>query len=266
MLRQKVLIKGAGEHASGTAHRMFRCGFKVAMTELESPVAVRRAVSFGSAVFEKEVVVQGVKGVAYDLDEASFLSSWDFPHVPIFVDPECQLKDLWKPDVIIDGRILKKNLDNSIEDAALVIGFGPGLVAGKDVQFVVETKRGHDLGKIISQGSASKNTGIPGPIGGQTKDRAIRSPLAGILESERKIGDMVEKGDLFGVVEGQEIKAAISGVIRGQLFPGSKVIAGQKLGDIDPRGDVSFCYSISDKARTISGAALEIVVSFFNRR
>jgi len=265
-MRKKVLIKGAGEHSSGTAYRLFRCGFRVVMTDLAWPKAVRRTVSFCSAIFEREVVVEGVKGVSYTLDEAGLLSSFDWGHVPVFVDPEVRLKDLWVPDVIIDGRILKKNLDNRLDDAPLVIGYGPGLVAGKDVHFVVETNRGHDLGRIITDGCAAPDTGVPGSIGGFTGERVLRSPAEGTLHAERRIGDLVKAGDVIGTVAGQAISAAIPGVVRGLAFPGSPVVVRQKVGDIDPRGDPSFCRTLSDKTRTISGAALEIMLSFFDGR
>ena len=265
-MRKKILIKGAGEHSSGTAHRLFRCGFRVVMTDLAWPKAVRRTVSFCSAIFEHEVVVERVRGVGYTLDEGGLLSSFDWSHVPVFVDPEGRLKDLWTPDVIIDGRILKKNLDNCLDDAPLVIGYGPGLIAGKDVDFVVETNRGHDLGRIITDGGAAPDTGVPGSIAGFAGERVLRSPAHGTLHAERQLGDLVKAGDVIGTVAGQAITAAIPGVVRGLAFPGSPVVVRQKVGDIDPRGDPSFCRTLSDKTRTISGAALEIMLSFFDGR
>ena len=259
-MQTKILIKGAGEHASGTAHRLFRCGFHVVMTELECPRAVRRTVSFCSAVFDGEIVVEGVKGLRYTLEQAGFLASFDWTHLPVFVDPQGRLRELWKPEVIIDGRILKKNLDNSIDHAPLVIGYGPGLTAGTDVHYVVETNRGHSLGRIVARGQATEDTGIPGSIGGYT------APTSGTLLARRDIGDPVKAGDLIGTVGSRKISAPISGVVRGLVLPGSEVTTGQKLGDIDPRGDPTFCYTLSDKTRTISGAALEIIISFLNRR
>jgi len=284
-MRTKVLIKGAGEHASGTAHRLFRCGFGVVMTDVEHPTAVRRAVSFSSAIGEKEITVEGVAGVGYALDGAGSLEAFDWRHIPVFVDPESRLVKLWQPEVLIDGRILKRNLDNSLDDAPLVIGYGPGLVAGQDVHFVVETNRGHDLGRIITEGSAMPDTGVPGAIDGFSVERVLRAPADGILRTERDIGDRVEAGDRIGTVEeghrsdspggpGRVLRskesrclvAATAGVIRGLLLPGSSVAANQKVGDIDPRGVRSHCFTLSDKTRTISGAALEIIVSFLNNR
>ncbi|MFH1420113.1 MAG: selenium-dependent molybdenum cofactor biosynthesis protein YqeB [Planctomycetota bacterium] len=277
-MRPKVLIKGAGEHASGIAHRLFRCGFRVVMTDVEHPTAVRRAVSFSSAICQKEITVEGVVGVGYTLDRADSLGTFDWHCIPVFIDPESQLVKLWKPDVLIDGRILKKNLDNSIHDAPLVIGCGPGLVAGQDVHFVVETNRGHDLGRIITEGTAIPDTGVPGTIGGFTVERVLRAPVDGTLQTDRNIGDRVEAGDRIGVTVAPASRrwssqsraasvplvAATSGIIRGLLLPGSSVVANQKVGDLDPRGVRSYCFTLSDKARTISGAALEIIVSFLN--
>ncbi len=262
-MQRKVLIKGAGEHSSGTAHRLFRCGFRVAMTELAWPKAVRLAVSFCSAIFEREIVIEGVRGVRYALHQAAMLDAFDWGHIPVFVDPECRLKDRWAPDVIIDGRMLKANLDNRVGDAPLVIGYGPGLVAGRDVDCVVETQRGHDLGRIIAAGSAAPDTGVPGLIGGFAHERVLRSPADGTLDAARRLGDVVGVGEVIGTVAGRPIAAAIPGVVRGLAYPGSPVVAGQKVGDIDPRGEPAYCRTLSDKTRTISGAALEIVLSFF---
>jgi len=285
----RILIKGAGEHSSGTAHRLFRAGFRVAMTDLPWPKAVRLTVSFCTAIFDREITVEGVRAVAYRLDDADILltspgyadrvapalnpkskiqnpKSFDWSHIPVFIDPDCHLKDLWRPDVIIDGRILKRNLDNHVGDAPLTIGYGPGLTAGQDVDFVVETNRGHDLGRIITHGPAATDTGVPGPIAGFTHERVLRSPADGTLQPQRRIGDIVKAGDTIATVAGQAITAAIPGVLRGLVYPGSQVVVNQKLGDIDPRGDPAYCHTLSDKTRTISGAALELILSFLNRR
>jgi xanthine dehydrogenase accessory factor len=262
----KVLIKGAGEHSSGTAHRLFRCGFRVVMTDLAWPTAVRLPVSFGSAIFKREIVVEGVRGIGYTPDQAELLSSLDWGHIPVFVDPVCRLKEIWRPDVIIDGRILKRNLDNHVGDAPLTIGYGPGLVAGQDVDFVVETNRGHNLGRIITAGCADLDTGVPGPIAGYTRERVLRSPANGTLHAQRQLGDMVKAGEVIATVASQPLTATISGVLRGLVYPNSPVVVNQKVGDIDPRGEPAYCHTLSDKTRTISGAALEIIVSFLNRR
>jgi len=266
MWRQKVLIKGAGEHASGTAHRLFRCGFRVVMTDLAWPKAVRRMVSFCSAIVDGEIDIETIKGVGYTLDNVGMLSSFNWNHIPVFVDSECQLKNYWVPDVIVDARMLKTNLDTHVGDAPLVIGYGPGFVAAKDVNFVVETSRGHDLGRILTAGGAAADTGVPYSIGGYTRERVLRSPANGTLHANRRLGDAVKAGDVVGTVAGHVLTAPISGVLRGLAFPGSPVVVNQKVGDIDPRADASYCRTLSDKTRTISGAALEIVLSFFGHR
>ena len=205
---KRVLIKGAGEHASGTAHRLFRSGLHVVMTEVECPRAVRRTVSFCTAVFDGQCQVEGVRAERYQLDNAEDLGAVKGDHIPVVVDPECRLREIWKPQVIIDGRILKENRGNSISDAPLVIGFGPGLVAGRDVHFVVETRRGHDLGRIISAGCAAPDTGVPGEIGGYTSERVLRAPTNGIIMSRRTIGDVVSGGDVVAVVGNAEVNTA----------------------------------------------------------
>lgn len=259
---RKVLIKGAGEHASGAAHRLFRCGFQVVMTEMERPTAVRRGVAFSEAVPGGQVVVEGVRAVGHPLEEAGMLEAFDWSCVPVFVDPGGALRQRWRPDVLIDGRILKHNLDNRIDHAALVIGFGPGLVAGVDVDVVIETDRGHDLGRVITRGTARPDTGVPGEIGGYSAERVLRSPASGAVAAEAEIGDLVQAGDRLATVDGAPVLAGVSGVLRGLIRPGSRVVQGQKLGDVDPRGDRAACFTLSDKARTISGAVLETILSW----
>lgn len=258
---QRILIKGAGEMASAIAHRLFRCGFHVVMTDLAAPTAVRRRVSFCSAIYDHEVTIEGVRGASYAVADCDFLSRFGWDHVPVFVDPDCSLRAIWKPDVVIDARMLKKNLDNHVNDAQLVIGLGPDLEAGKDAHYVVETNRGHCLGRIIDRGKADENTGVPGDVGGYTHERVLRAPSDGVFESDQEIGNVVKSGDVMGRVNGSDVNAKIDGVIRGIIMPGIRVCAGQKLADIDPRGNPEFCDLISDKARTISGSVLEIVVS-----
>ena len=259
--REKVLVKGAGEQASATAHRLFRCGHRVAMTDLEQPTAIRRTVSFCSAIYEGAIEIEGVRAVGLRLDDAGMLASHDWSHIPVFVDPEARLVGRWRPDVIVDARILKQNVGNRCADAPLVIGLGPGLEAGRDVHYVVETRRGHHLGRIVERGFTDADTGEPGEIGGWTHERLLRAPSSGLFESRRAIGEPVAAGDVIGTVAGTAISAVIAGVIRGLLHPGLLVTPGQKVGDVDPRGDPALCRLLSDKARTISGSVLEIVVA-----
>ena len=264
--RERVMVKGAGEQASATAHRLFRCGYRVAMTDLERPTAIRRTVSFCSAIYEREIEIEGVRGTLHRREDIGGLPDHTWDDIPVCVDPESRLVALWRPDVIVDARILKTNLDNRYSDAGLVIGLGPGLEAGRDVHYVVETRRGHDLGRIIASGPSSPDTGEPGEIGGYTHERVVRAPASGVFTSSRRIGERVAAGDVLGSVAGVEMKAQIAGVLRGLLWPGLSVSAGFKVADVDPRGDASMCYTLSDKARIISGSVLEIVVAHAGRR
>jgi xanthine dehydrogenase accessory factor len=265
-VRERILIKGAGEQASASAHRLFRCGYRVVMTDLEQPTAVRRTVSFCSAIYDGEITIEGVRGVRHRLEDLDTLSDAARTHIPVVVDAQSLLVRLWRPDVIVDGRLLKHNLDNHKDDAPLVIGLGPGLEAGRDVDFVVETMRGHDLGRIIDDGFTSKDTGQPGEIGGYGRERVLRAPTQGVFESPRRIGDHVTAGEVIGTVAETEIRAEIPGVLRGLLRPGLMVGLGAKLADVDPRNEPALCCRISDKARTTSGSVLEIVVTHGGRR
>jgi xanthine dehydrogenase accessory factor len=253
-----VLIKGAGEHSSGTAHRLFSAGFKVVMTEIENPTCVRRRVSFASAVFEGKVEVEGVLAKRVENVTREELNH-DF--IPVVVTEYFKNVDL-VPDIVIDGRIAKRNIDNSLGDAQLVIGYGPGLVAGKDVHYVVETNRGHYLGTIIREGMAQPNTGVPGNINGVSAKRVLRGPAEGRIRNIKDIGDVVKEGETIAMVGDVEIPATIDGVIRGLVYDGTPIHRGMKIGDIDPRGEVRNCYTLSDKTRTISGATLEIICSW----
>ncbi len=257
----KILVKGAGEMASAAAHQLFDCGFQVIMTDLERPNAIRRAVVFASAIQHGEIEVEGVQARACDL-QTSMPSDFAGRYIPVFVDPHCELAKRWQPDVIIDGRLLKRNEGTSITDAPLVIGLGPGFDAGKDVHLVVETNRGHDLGRLIRHGEAQANTSKPGKINGQSMARILRSPATGVFETQARIGDRVEAGDVVGRVQGQALRVSISGVMRGLIHPGYDVIEGQKIGDIDPRGEISYCSTISEKARAIGGACLLAVMQY----
>lgn len=259
--RGRVLVKGAGEQASAVAHRLFRAGYRVAMTEIAHPTAIRRLVAYATAIDEGEIEVEGVRGRRHTLDEIVALEAGAWDHVCVAVDPEARLVRRWRPDVVVDARLLKHSPDNSPADAPLVIGLGPGFVAGRHAHFVVETHRGHDLGRVIAHGASMDDTGEPGAIGGFTHERVLRAPCDGVFESSRTIGETLAAGDEAGTVAGHPVIARIGGALRGLLRPGLAVTAGMKIGDIDPRGDARMCRTISDKARTISGSVLEIVVA-----
>ncbi len=263
--RERVLVKGAGEQASAVAHRLFRAGYRVAMTDLARPTAIRRTVSYCSAIYEGEIEIEGIAGRHHRIDEVPAFAALDWDHVAVCVDPESRLVTRWRPDVVVDARILKRNLDNSPADAGLVIGLGPGLEAGRHVHVVVETRRGHDLGRIIAHGASQPDTGEPGDIGGFTHERLLRAPRAGRFGTTRAIGETLAAGDVVGVVDGEPVRARVAGALRGLLWPGLDVVEGQKLGDVDPRGDVRMCRTLSDKARTISGGVLEVVAAHSER-
>ena len=259
-----VLIKGGGEMASGVAHRLSTCHFRVCMTEIPKPQAVRREVSFCEAVYEGEKTVEGITAKCVSsYDEVE--EAWKTDRMPLIVDPTSLIKDILKPDVIVDAIMAKKNLGSKITDAPLVMALGPGFYAGKDAHLVVETMRGHNLGKIIKEGEAEKNTGIPGEIAGFSAERVFRAPKNGILSTLKEIGDYVEPEDVIAFVEDTSIKAKIKGVIRGLLRDGAEVWKGMKTGDVDPRGIKEHCYTISDKARAVGGGVLEGILSYLNR-
>jgi xanthine dehydrogenase accessory factor len=260
----KVLVRGGGDLASGVAWRLHQCGFKVCIAEIEQPMAVRRKVSFCEAVYDGETIVEGVKGLLIRYpQEASKI--WEQGHVPVLVDPRAESRLVTKLDVFVDAILAKKNLGTSISDAPLVIALGPGFEVGKDAHYVVETNRGHNLGRLLSSGSAEPDTGLPGPVQGVTTARVLRAPLAGIWQNTLDIGDLVERGDIVGNVGGQPVSARIGGVLRGLIRPGIRVSEGLKIGDIDPRGVNRFCYTISEKALAIAGGVLEGIMRTYAR-
>jgi xanthine dehydrogenase accessory factor len=254
-----ILIRGAGEMATGVAHRLASCHFKVCMTETSNPQAVRREVAFSEAIFDSEKEVEGKTAKRVELPDR-ISEVWRDGRIPILTDPEATVKDFIKPDVLIDATLAKKNLGTRMTDAPLVIGLGPGFHAGRDVHLVIETNRGHNLGKIISNGEAEPNTGIPGSIAGYAEERVIRAPKDGTFKALRKIGEGVMADGKVGIIGDVEVRSRIAGVIRGLLRDGTEVWKGMKLGDVDPRGMKGHCYTISDKARTISGGVLQAIL------
>lgn len=259
-----VLIKGGGEMATGIAHRLSRCHFRVCMTEIPHPHAVRREVSFCEAVYDGEKTVEGLTAKLVDSYD-QIQEVWDTGRIPIIVDPEAKVKDILKPAILVDAILAKKNLGTKIADAPLVIGLGPGFYARRDVHVVIETMRGHNLGTVIFDGEAERNTGVPGAIAGFSAERVLRAAKEGTLSTLREIGDPVEAGEVVAYVDDLPISAQIKGVVRGLLRSGSEVWKGMKTGDIDPRGIKEYCYTISDKARAIGGGVLEGILSHFNR-
>lgn len=260
----RIIIRGAGDLATGIACRLFRSGFfKIVMTEVESPLAVRRMVSFCEAIHEGSWVVEGITAQRVR-DSVDVMRAWEGRLVPIIVDAENTSRLFIGPDVVIDAIMAKRNTGTRITDARLVIGIGPGFQAGGDVHYGVETKRGHDLGRLILDGPASPDTGIPGEIAGETSLRVIRSPASGLFHSSVDIGSLVQKGSVVGYVDEFKVEARITGILRGLIRPETNVVSGMKIGDVDPRCQPGYCSTVSDKSRAIGGAVLEAVLATFN--
>ena len=260
-----VLIRGAGEMASGVAHRLHQSHFKLCMIEIPHPLAVRREVTFSEAIYEGEKEIEGIRAkLISKLEEVEL--TWEQGAIPILIDPDAKIaRNFLKPDVLVDAIMAKKNLGTQVNDAPLVIGLGPGFTAEKDVHIVIETNRGNNLGKMILKGSAEPDTGIPGEIGGYTIERLLRTMKKGVFHPQRSIGERVNKGAVVAVVEDFPVIAKISGVVRGLLRDGVEVKKGMKVGDIDPRGKREVCFMISDKARAIGGGVLEAILYRFNQ-
>lgn len=255
-----VLVRGAGDIATGVIHKLHRCNIKVVAVETEFPTAIRRTVSFCNAVFEKTMEVEGVTCRLVETVEEieKVLAEGD---VPLIIDKDLTILDKIKPSAVIDCIIAKKNLGTKIDMAPITIALGPGFEAGKDVAAVIETKRGHDLGRIIYKGFASANTGVPGVIKGYSKERVIHSPAEGTINNINKIGDFVRKGEIIATVDGVEVYATLDGILRGIIYDKSQVTKGLKIADIDPRKEeFENCYKISDKARCVAGGTLEALL------
>lgn len=251
----RILIKGAGDLASGIAYELWKAGHQILMTEIEIPLAVRRQVAFSRAVYEGEAIIEDAKGVlVYDLYEALQVTAEG--NIAVIVDEKADIREQYQPDVLVDAIMAKKNTGTAIMDAPMVIGIGPGFFAGKDSHYVIETMRGDTLGKVILRGMALPNTGIPGNVAGYTTERLIRASAEGVLEPVVKIGDLVEKGQIVARIGGVSVYAQMTGIIRGMLTEGVQVSCGLKIGDIDARKDRTLCYMISDKARCIGCGVL----------
>jgi xanthine dehydrogenase accessory factor len=259
-----ICIKGAGEMASGVAWRLHRSNFRrLLMLETETPLAVRRRVSFCEAVSLGETQVEGTTAVRTAGDE-DLNTAWRAGHIPVLIDPRWRSIDRLKPDVLVDAIIAKRNLGTRSTDAPLVIGLGPGFTAGLDVHRAVETNRGHHLGRLLASGSPEPDTGIPGVIAGFGIERIVRAPVTGRFTAHKRIGETVRAGEAVGEVDGVKATVRIGGVLRGIIRSGVAVDQGLKLGDVDPRGDAAHCHTLSDKARAIGGAVLEAILERFN--
>lgn len=270
-----VIVRGGGDIATGTIYKLYRCGFKVLVLEVANPSAIRRNVAFSEAVYEGAQIVEDVTCyLAADLDEA--IAMLDAGKLTMLVDAKGECIKQLRPLAVVDAILAKKNMGTNKEMADIVIGLGPGFTAGEsddeaDVHAVIETMRGHSLGRIIYEGSAIANTGIPAVVGGFGKERVIKSPAKGILRNRKHIADIVKKGDVIAMIEEigvddildkeTPVIATIDGILRGMIRDGYPVTEGFKIADIDPRiEELENCYTISDKARCIAGGVLEAIM------
>nr|WP_315049685.1 selenium-dependent molybdenum cofactor biosynthesis protein YqeB [uncultured Lachnoanaerobaculum sp.] len=262
---KKIWIRGAGDLATGIALRLYRSGFDIVMSDIAVPTTVRRTVAFSPAVYTGEASVEGITGKL--CENISMIDTvMESGCIPVIVDPSGEIMKEYKPDVIVDAIIAKTNIGTKITDADIVIGVGPGFNAGVDCHAVVETKRGHNLGRVLWSGSAYPNTGVPGNIGGYTVERIIRATADGIFSAKVNIGDYVKAGDLLAYCDETPVYANIDGIVRGLLQDGVKVKTGMKSGDVDPRAEREYCFTVSDKASAIGGGVLEAILSKISGR
>ena len=257
----RVLIRGAGDLASGIALRLFHAKMEVIMTDLPRPTAIRRTVCFSQAILFGTMTVEDVTAVFAKTSEAA-VSILKEKKIPVLADSEAACIAALRPDVVVDAILAKRNLGTKITDAPCVIGVGPGFTAGVDCHACVETMRGHTLGRVITEGSPIPNTNIPGLIGGFAGERVLRAPADGIFRQRLEIGDMVEQNEIAGYVGTEPMRCQITGVLRGLLADGTPVHRGMKAGDVDPRGEISYCKLVSDKALAIGGGVLEAILRF----
>jgi xanthine dehydrogenase accessory factor len=263
-----VLIRGGGDLASGVALRLHRSGMRIVITELAQPLVIRRSVSFAEAIYQGESQVEDVKGLRVE-SVTEIERTWGAGFVPVLVDPDCKIIDSLKfsshkVSVLVDGRMTKEPPDLGIDSAPLVIGLGPGFVAGVNCHAVIETNRGHQLGRVIWDGVPLPNTGVPEGYGEQYRDRVLRAPADGEFQAYSAICDSLNTGDLIAEVSGLQILAPFDGVLRGLLHSGLQVEEGFKVGDIDPRNDPNYCKLVSDKSLAIAGGVLEAILSTRN--
>lgn len=259
-MKNIIIVRGGGDLATGIVHRLHRCGCRVLILECPMPAAIRRKAAFCEAVYDGSAQVEGVVSRRIATPEECG-ALWEKGEIPVLVDEAgVSIKEI-KPAVVVDAILAKKNLGTLRSMAPLTIGLGPGFTAGEDVDYVVETMRGHDLGRIIERGSVMPNTGTPGIIAGYGKERVIHAPASGLIRNMVDIGDVVERGQTLAIVGDTPVEATLTGVLRGIIREGFPVRKGLKIADIDPRIEQrENCRTISDKARCLAGSVLEIIV------
>jgi xanthine dehydrogenase accessory factor len=255
----RVVVKGGGDLGTGVGWRLHRCGLRVLVTETVQPTVIRRAVAFASAVYKGVVTVDGVTACVVRSDE-QIVDAWSDGDVPVLIDPQATVLQRLRPDAVVDAIMAKRNVGTRITDAPIVVALGPGFTAGIDCHAVVETNRGHNLGRVILEGRAQPNTGVPATLGGAHAWRVLRAPKEGLFRSVRAIGECVAEGDVVAYVDDVPVPARLDGVVRGLLWDGLTARAGMKVGDVDPRGVIAHCFTISDKALAVGGGVVEAIL------
>lgn len=258
-MRPLALIRGAGDLGTAVGRRLHVCGFSVVHLEVPRPTVIRRSVAFASAVFEGRATVEGVTALLAR-NVSQIPSILDEDRVAVLVDPDASSLYVLDPVVVVDAILAKRNTGTRRAMAPHVVALGPGFTAGADVHAVVETCRGHDLGRVIASGAAQPDTGIPGMIDGAGAERVLRAPAGGVFRPHRLIGERLRSGELVAEVGGRPVRTPLEGVLRGVLYPGLEVHQGQKVADVDPRGERAHCFTISDKANAVAGGVLEAVL------
>lgn len=255
-----VIVKSGGDLASGIIQKLHRVGFRVLVLETQTPTAIRRMVSFAEAIYEGKKEIEGIIAI-HTKNIIEIYHAWSMDYIPVLIDPNGDYIDKFKPIAVVDAIIAKRNIGMHKNLAPITIAVGPGFTAGKDCNVVIESNRGHDLGRLIYEGEAEPNTGIPGIIAGYSVERVLYAPDEGTTELIHKIGDIVKAGDIIGYVNDKSINTKLDGVIRGLIRDGAYVTKDMKIGDVDPRLDqINNCYTISDKARAIGGGVLEAIM------
>jgi len=257
-----VVVRGAGDLATGCIVRLVRSGFRVVALEVARPSAIRRTVCLSEAMYDGVACVEGVRAERC-LRVPEAWSPGD--PVPLLEDPECRSLERLAPVALVDAIVAKSRAGTRLDMAPVVVALGPGFEAGRDAHAVVETNRGHDLGRVILQGCAEANTSVPGRIAGHDRQRVLRAPAAGTVEALRAIGDEVQAGDPVLSIQGVTVRSGIGGVVRGLIRPGFEVQPGLKVADVDPRGVREHCFSVSDKSRAVAGGVLEAILMLASR-
>ena len=255
-----VIVRSGGDIASGVIQKLHRVGFRVLVLEVEKPTSIRRTVCFSEAVYNGKMELEGITAVlAKNIVE--IYQAWANDYVPVIIDPKGEYIEKFKPIAVVDSIIAKHNTGLNMKLAPITIGIGPGFIAGKDCNVVIESNRGHNMGRLIFEGSAESNTGVPGNIAGYTIERVLKASADGVITTKYNIGDLIKAGDVIASVNSTNIISQIDGIVRGLIREGTYVTKGFKVGDIDPRvGELNNCYTVSDKARAMGGAVLEAIM------